>query len=66
MISYMREITTVRNVAHLERFVYRAAGQLDADAKNARTEAETAHAVLGRDLCITAFAQLTTRRKARA
>jgi hypothetical protein len=47
-----------RNVRHLERFVYRAAGELDADAKNARTAAEEAHARRGRQLCAEMFGRI--------
>lgn len=56
------QTTAPRNINHLERFIYRAAGDLDAAAKNARTEAEAAHARTGRALCTALFTQLTNHR----
>lgn len=61
----MRETTAPRTHARLTTFVYRAAGDLGAAAKNARTDAERTHFEQGRELCRVAFTALTNR-KARA
>ncbi|WP_170945272.1 hypothetical protein [Rhodococcoides fascians] len=53
--------TAPRTAARLTTFLYRAAADLDAAAKNARTAAETEHATTGRELCTAMFARLAPR-----
>lgn len=57
----MTKTATIRTRAHLTTFLYRAVGDLDATAKNARTDTDRDHAERGRKLAVAAFKQLGKR-----
>lgn len=54
----MYPTTAPRNSAQLERYILRAAGDLDAASKNARTEDEREHALTGWRLCAALYGRL--------